>query len=103
MFSAFVLGFAEILRDRSAEGFVDGERQGAAADAVDAEREIKNRPEQRQKPDEAEPERGGAGIAFVQKGVKRGEQRGQKVEARRDVRPELGDFIEPVHRRHSFC
>ena len=102
MFRAFVLRFAEIFGNGTAEGFVDGERQGAAADAVDAEREVKNWAEQRQKPDESQPERGGAGIALVEQGMNRGENGGQEIEARRDVRPEPGDFVEPVHCHAQF-
>ena len=41
MFRAVVFRFAEIFRDRPAEGFMDAELDGAAADAVDAEREVK--------------------------------------------------------------
>ncbi len=102
MFGAFVLRFAEIFGNGTAEGFVDGERQGAAADAVDAEREVKNWAEQRQKPDESQPERGGARIALVEQGMNRGENGGQEIEARRDVRPEPGEFVEPVHCHASF-
>ena len=97
MFRAFVLRFAEVPGNRAAESFVDAERNGAAADAVDAEHEIKHRAKHRQQPDEADPERGGAGIAFVEQGMNRGEQGGQKIEARSQVRPEPGDLVEPVH------
>ena len=63
------------------------ERNGAAADTVYAEGEVKNRTKQWQKPDESQPERRGAGIAFVEQGMNRGQQCGQKIKARGQVRP----------------
>ena len=99
MFRAFVFRFAEIFGDVAAEGFVDAELDGAAADAVDAERKIEQRAERGQSPDDGEPDRGGAGVAFVEQRVAGGEQAGEQVKARREVRPEAGDFFKPVHRR----
>ncbi|MEI9865461.1 MAG: hypothetical protein WDN00_13105 [Limisphaerales bacterium] len=42
---------------------------GTAADAIDAEDEVKHRPEHGHEPDDADPKRGGAGITFVQQGM----------------------------------
>ena len=97
MFRSLVLRFAEVPGDGAAERFVDAECHGAAPDAVDAKHEIKNRAKQRQQPDESDPERRGAGFALVEQGMSRGEQGGQKIEARSQVRPEPGDLVEPVH------
>src|SRR5208282_2520996 len=97
MFRSLVLRFAEVPGNGAAESFVDAERNGAAADAVDAEHKVKNRAKHRQQPDESNPERRGAGIAFVEQGMSRGEQGGQKIETRSQVRPEPGDLVEPVH------
>ena len=102
MFGAFVFRFAEIFRDRAGEGFMHTELKGAAADAVDPEREIKHRAEHRHQPDDAEPERGGAGIALMEQGVNGSEQGGQKIEARSQMRPEPGNVLEPIHRPPSL-
>src|SRR5271155_390261 len=97
MFRAVVFRFAEIFGNIAAERFMHAELDGAAADAVDTECEIKNRTEQRHEPDDPDPDGGGAHVAFEQQGVNRGEQGGEKVEAGGKMRPEAGDFVEPVH------
>ena len=97
MLRAFVLRFAEVFGNGAAEGFMDAERNGAAADAVDPEHQIGNGAKQRQQPDESDPERRGAGVTFVQQGMSRGEEGGQKIKAGSQVRPEPGDGVEPVH------
>jgi len=51
-----------------------------------------------QKPDESQPERRGAGIAFVEQGMNRGKQGSQKIKACGQVRPIPGNLIEPIHR-----
>ena len=68
----------------------------AGANAIYPEREVQERSEQRKKPDQPEPERGGTRIAFVQQGMNGGEQGGQKVSDRSNVRPEQRKFVEPV-------
>src|SRR5580692_3718458 len=78
------------------------ERNGPSSDAIDAESEVKNRAEHGQKPDKSEPECCGTGIALVKQGMNRGEQRGQKIKACSQMRPELGNFVEPVHRLNTF-
>jgi len=98
MFRAVVFRFAEVVGDRAGESFMHRERGGAAADAVDAEREIENRAKQRQRPDNADPDGCGAGVALVQQGVGGGERGGEKVKAGGQMRPEVGDFFKPVHR-----
>src|SRR5476651_1572985 len=98
MFRAIVLGFAKIFRDVAAESFVDAELDGAAAEAVDAEREVEQGTERGQKPDDADPDRRGARVAFVKQRVAGGEQAGKQIEGRREMRPKAGDFFEPVHR-----
>jgi hypothetical protein len=57
-------------------------------DAVDTEREIKDRTEQREKPDKTKPECGSAGIAFMKQCMNGSKQRGKDGEARNQVRPE---------------
>src|SRR5476649_1868346 len=99
MFRAIVLGFAKIFRDVAAESFMDAELDGAAAEAVDAEREVEQGTERGQKPDDADPDRRGSRVAFVEQRVAGGEETGEQVEGRREVRPEAGDFFKPVHRR----
>ncbi len=98
MFRAVGFRLAEIFRNGVAEGFMHAELGSAAADAVDAERKIKNCAENRHKPDDAQPERRGARIALVKQGVNGSEQRGKKIKARSQMRPEPGKFIKPVHR-----
>jgi len=48
---------------------VGSERNGAAADAVNAEGQIENWAQDRQKPDRDQPESRGARISFVEQGV----------------------------------
>ena len=69
MLRAFMLRFTEVFRNRPADGFMHAEHKRATADAIDPEREIKQRTHRRHQPDEANPERCGAGIAFVQQGM----------------------------------
>lgn len=68
MFRARVFRFAKVVGHGAAESAVDAERNRAAADAVDAECQVEHQAEQRQKPDEPDPERGCAGIALVAEG-----------------------------------
>src|SRR2546422_10202363 len=93
------LGFAQMLRNGADDGFMHSQRNGTAADAIDAERKIENRAKHRQEPDSSEPEGRGTRIAFVEQRVNRGEQRGQKMKAGYQVWPETGNCIEPVYRR----
>src|SRR5438105_14932283 len=86
-----------MFRNGTNDGFVDPERNSTAANPVDAESEIKNRANHRQEPDSSEPEGRGARIAFVEQRVNRGEQRGQKMKPRHQMRPEAGDCVEPVY------
>ena len=90
MFRAVVFRFAEIFGNVAAESFVDAQLDGAAADAVDAEREVEKRAEHRQEPDDADPDCGGAGVALVEQRVDGGEQGGQKIEARRRGAARIG-------------
>ena len=98
MFRAVVLRFTEIFGNVAAESFMHAEFDGAAADAVDAEREVEQGTERGQKPDDGDPDCRGARVAFVEQGVAGGEQAGEQVKTRRDVRPEAGNFFKPVHR-----
>jgi hypothetical protein len=68
------------------------QRNGAAADAVYAQYQVKNRAKCRQKPDESEPERRGPGIAFMEQGMNRGQQGSQKTKTRGQMRPEPEKF-----------
>jgi hypothetical protein len=69
MFRACMFRFVEVLGDGAARRFFQAQRNGAAADAVDAEHEVKYRTKYRHQPDDADPKRRGAGITFVQQGV----------------------------------
>ena len=102
MFGAFVLRLAEIFRNRAGEGFMHTELQRAAADAIDAKREIKNGPNNGHQPDDTDPERGGARITFVEQGVNGSEQGSQKIKTRSQMRPEPGNVLEPIHRPPSL-
>ena len=96
MFRTFILDLAGAIPDRAAERAMHAECSRSRADAIYPEREVQQRSEQRKKPDEPEPERGGARITFVQQGMNGGEEGGQKVRARSEVRPEQRKFVEPV-------
>ena len=98
MLHAGKLRFAQIFRNRAGDGLMNAEKNRAAADAIDAEREIKHRPKHGQKPNGSEPERRGAGVAFVEQRMNRGEHRRQKMKTRHQVRPEPVDCIEPLYR-----
>ena len=93
------LRFAQAFRNGTDDGFMHAEQYSAAADAVHAEGEVENRAKNRQEPDSSEPECSGARIALVEQRVHRGEQRCQKMTACYQVRPELGNCVEPVYRR----
>ena len=67
---------------------MDAEFDGAAADAVDAEREIKNRPDSGMSQTTPIQMCGGAGVAFIEQGVGGGEQAGEQIKPRGEVRPE---------------
>ena len=99
MFRAVVLRFAEIVGNGAADGLMHAEFDGAAADAVDAEHEVERRPQHRHEPDDSDPKRGGAGIALAEQGMAGGERRGEQIKPGDQVRPELRQFVEPVHRR----
>lgn len=64
-----LFGFAEVFRDGPDGDAMDAERNGTAANAVDAQDEVEQGTQQGDKPDDADPERGGAGIAFVKQGM----------------------------------
>ena len=99
MFRAFVLRFTEVVRHRARDGLVHTEGKRAAPDTIDAEDEVDHRPDDRHEPDDPDPKCGGAGIALMEQGMTGGKQGGHEVEARHQMRPELGEVIEPVHRR----
>ena len=80
----------------------DPQGEGVAPDAVDAQRQVEQRPHERQQPDESQPQRRGARIALVKHGVNRGKQGGQKAEAGGQVRPKLRQMIPPIHRCTAF-
>ena len=55
---------------------MDAELDGAAADAVDAKREVEQGAECGQQPDDADPDRRGTGVALVQQRMAGGEETG---------------------------
>lgn len=97
VFDAGGLRFAEVGRNRTSGGFVNAENDGAPADAVHTEREVEQGTEEREEPDDTEPETGGARIAFVEQDVNRGEQRGKEMADRDQMRPESERCIKPVY------
>ena len=99
MFRAVVFRFAEVFRDGAAEGFMHAELDGAAADAVDAERQVEQGAERGQRPDDAEPDGGGAGIALVQQRVAGGEQAASKSNPAARCGQNLSRSGVPVHVR----
>ncbi len=78
MLRAVVFRFAEIFGDVAVESFMHAELDGAAADAVDAERKVKKRAERRNEPDEGDPDGRGARVALVEQGMNGGERRGAR-------------------------
>src|SRR5689334_17355176 len=97
MLDAGGLRLAEMLCNGADHGFMHAERNGAPADAIDAEREIQNWATHGDKPDRDEPKRRGARIPLIQEGVNRGEHRHHRIQARGQVRPEPGEYVEPAH------
>ena len=69
MFRAGVFRFAEVVGHGPGESAMHAERDGAAADAIDAKHEVKYRSKSRHQPDDPDPKRCGAGITFVQQGM----------------------------------
>ncbi len=66
---AFMLGLFQVFENWTVGGFVHAEYQRAAADAVDSQHEVEQRPQRRHQPDEGNPKRCGAGVTFVEQGV----------------------------------
>lgn len=71
---------------------------GVATDAIDAEGEVEQRAERGKRPDGTDPDGGGAVVTLVQEGVAGGEEAGEHIKADDEVRPELDEAVEPVHR-----
>ena len=98
VFRAVVLRFTEVFRHGAAVIFMHGQPDGVAADAVHAEREVEQRAERGQRPDDADPDGRRAMIALVQQRMAGRERAGDHVKARRDVWPKPQQMIKPVHR-----
>ena len=73
------------------------QENGPAPDPVDTEDEVKQTSDERDEPDDADPEEGSARIALVKNGVDGGDGRHDERDGRRYVVPESGEPAKHVH------